>query len=106
MRLLRHPTPQVSSIHPDPYTRSVELFTRQQQQMTSRHDPQLVVTRHIPVDPYEAWVQQRHAARRAANVDTTYGRGGRFSRNRSAKAPWDAILIKLTPDGPKSHPPC
>lgn len=35
-------------------------------EMSSRHDPQLIVARRIPADPYAAWLKQREAERLSA----------------------------------------
>jgi hypothetical protein len=35
--------------------------------MASRHDPQLLAARTVPVDPYAAWLEQREPDRSLLN---------------------------------------
>jgi hypothetical protein len=47
------------------YHRGIELSAQGEQDLTaSRHDPQLLATPPVPVDPYTAWLAQREADRR------------------------------------------
>ena len=57
----------------------------QPDQTPSRHDEQMLVARILPMDPYEAWLDQREADRRAA-VDERITPAGRFSQVRPASA--------------------
>lgn len=67
-------------------------------QMTSRHDPETLIARAVPVDPYTAWLSQREAERRASPVAAATRPAGCFRRNQSTKAPWEPILVTLSPD--------
>jgi hypothetical protein len=67
-------------------------------QVESRHDAQVLITRNIPVDPYTAWLEEHEAERRFCTVAAPTRPSRRFSRNQSTKAPWDAISVTLSPD--------
>jgi hypothetical protein len=71
------------------------LFDDRPDDVASRHDPQIVISRAVPADPYTSWREQREADGRACNAPTMR----RFTRSRPAKAPWDAITVRLAADG-------
>jgi len=56
----------------------------QPQETSSRHDEQMLVTRIVPVDPYEAWMEQREAERRSTMTERTTP-AGRFIRSRPSR---------------------
>jgi len=60
----------------------------------SRHDEQMLAARILPVDPYEAWLEQREADRRST-VNERATPAGRFSRSRPA-GPADRIGDRVT----------
>ena len=67
-------------------------------QMASRHEPEILVTRVVPTDPYTAWLSQREAERHSSTADAHAGPVRQFGQDRRIKAPWEAILVTLTPD--------
>jgi hypothetical protein len=64
-----------------------------------RWEPQTLIARTKYTDPYTAWLNQREAQRRTATATAMPRPAGRFGRNQPHKAPWDAILVTLSPDG-------
>jgi hypothetical protein len=66
-------------------------------QMESRHDAQALIARALPADPYTTWLEEREADRRCSTVGAPTRPGRRFSR-KPTSAPWEAILVKLSPD--------
>jgi hypothetical protein len=103
MRLLHAPRSrhEVQSLHYGSPSWSSESFASEH--MTSRHDEQLLITRTAPADPYTAWLAKREAAHRGSSVAPSAS--GRFTRSGRAKAPWETILVKLTPDTRRSSFP-
>jgi hypothetical protein len=73
------------------------LFDDRPEHIASRHEPQIVVSRAVPADPYTAWREQREAESGSAGATAPTTR--RFTRSRPAKAPWDAITVRLAADG-------
>lgn len=102
MRLLqapRHSLQHVSSPRDDSHSWSSELFAHDgREQMASRHDPQMLIARTVPADPYTVWLDQREADGRSSTVAAPTRPAGRFSRNQRTKAPWEAIMVTLSPD--------
>jgi hypothetical protein len=105
MRLLHVPRSrhEAQSLHYGAPSWSGESFASEH--MASRHDEQLLITRTAPADPYTAWLAKRERARRASSVAPSTTPAGRFTRNGKAKAPWEVILVKLTPDTRRSSFP-
>jgi len=78
-----------------------ELFTDDgPDRFASRCEPQMLTARAKPTDPYTTWLTQREAERRSATATALPRAAGRFGRAGAPKAPWDVILVKLSPDGP------
>ena len=69
-------------------------------QFASRWEPDMFVAHAKYSDPYEAWLDERRFQRGAATGSAARGSAGRFDRNQPPKAPWDAILVTLSSDGP------
>jgi hypothetical protein len=72
------------------------LFDDRPEHIASRHEPQIVVARAVPADPYTAWREQRETESGSAGVAAPTTR--RFTRGRTAKAPWEAITVRLVAD--------
>jgi hypothetical protein len=106
MRLLHAPRSrhEVQSLHYGSPPWSTGSFATEH--LTSRHDEQMLITRTAPADPYVAWLAKREAARRASRVAPSITPAGRFTRNGKTKAPWEVILVKLTPDTRRGSFPC
>ena len=64
----------------------------------SRCDPQMLVARRKYTDPYAAWLDQHEAEQRSVTATAAPRRAGRFGRDQAPKAPWDVILVTLSPD--------
>jgi hypothetical protein len=66
--------------------------------VASRHDPQLISVRRVPVDPYAVWLEQREAERRLEDAPAIPAR--RFSRrnDRPASTPWFTVTVGGRPD--------
>ena len=64
-----------------------------------RWEPQTLIARTKYTDPYAAWLNQREAQRHTATATAMPTPAGRFGRNQRHKAPWDVILVTLSPDG-------
>jgi hypothetical protein len=65
-------------------------------QSASRHDPQIAISRAVPIDPYAAWLERREADSRSSSTTRPLRR---FVRGQSSKAPWEAIVVTLSADG-------
>jgi hypothetical protein len=95
MQLLQapgHSSRNVSPSHEDPGSWTSELLA--QDQVASRHDPQLLAARSVPVDPYTAWLEQREAERRAGIEDAPARPARRrFARSRPASTPWFTVTV-------------
>lgn len=65
----------------------------------SRCEEQMLGARTKHTDPYTAWLNQREAERGSATATSVPRPAVRFGRNQPPKAPWDAILVTLSPDG-------
>jgi hypothetical protein len=68
-------------------------------QFERRWEPQILLARNEATDPYEVWLNERESERRAASATAAPRTAGRFDRRASHKAPWDAIRVRLSPDG-------
>jgi hypothetical protein len=67
-------------------------------QFERRWEPQILITHNEPADPYELWLNEREAERRAASMTAAPKTAGRFDRRPAHKAPWAAIRVTLSPD--------
>jgi hypothetical protein len=62
LRAHRHPPRHVFSSHDDRSSLSSEPFAQGgSDEVSSRHDAQLLAGRTVPADPYAAWLEQREA---------------------------------------------
>jgi hypothetical protein len=65
-------------------------------ELASRWEPDTLDAHVTYTDPYAAWLTE--LGRYPATESTARRATGRFGRNRSPKAPWETILVRLTPD--------
>jgi hypothetical protein len=69
-------------------------------QLASRYEPQTLTERAEHTDPYAAWLKEHEVEGRAASGTATPAPARRFRRHEPQKAPWEAIPVTLSPDGP------
>lgn len=93
--------PRHSLQHLQPPRRDSRSWTREPRpedgagQTEGRHDSQMLVARSVPIDPYTVWLAQHEATR----LSQPTRRPSRITRRRRAKAPWESMLVTLTPEG-------
>jgi hypothetical protein len=70
------------------------------EELVSRHEPQTLTERAQHTDPYAAWLKGHEVERRAASGPAMPAPARRFHRRQPHKAPWEAIRVTLSPEGP------
>jgi len=78
----------------DSHTGGVERLARRAADELTRHEPQVLTARPVPRDPYAMWIERREAEGPAPSTRASR----RFVRNQREKAPWERILVTLSPD--------
>lgn len=66
-------------------------------QVASRHDPQLLSARRVPVDPYAVWLEQREAERRVDDAPVRPARRFHRRNDRPASTPWFTVTVGGSP---------
>jgi hypothetical protein len=69
-------------------------------ELASRHEPLTLTERAERADPYAEWLKEQEVERRAASRIATPSPARPFRRYQRDKAPWEAISVRLSPDGP------
>jgi hypothetical protein len=67
-------------------------------QFASRWEPDTLDAHVRYTDPYAAWLTELGCERYPATESTARRATRRFGRNRSPKAPWETIPVRLSPD--------
>ncbi len=92
-------SPRPASPRPfDSHTGGVECLARRAAEELTRHEPQVLTARPVPRDPYATWIERREAEGPAASMLASTRASRRFVRDQREKAPWERILVTLSPD--------
>jgi hypothetical protein len=95
-----HPLQGTPTLRDNPRSPMGEPFAEDPlDQLVNRHEPQsLTERRAVHPDPYAAWLKEREVERRLATATAMPGRAGRLRGSRPHKAPWETIMVTLSPD--------
>ena len=70
-----------------------------EEHFASRWEPDTLVARTTSTDPYASWLNERRFERYSVTGSTARSAPSRLRRDQPPKAPWEAIMVTLTPDG-------